>query len=212
MKKILVLSLVVAGLLFSPAAFSQLSYGVKGGLFLSRMTYKSPNIRTKLIPTFKLGGYADYQIKGDFFIRPELMYAMKGSDMPTWDAVYHLSYIEIPVSLLYKHEISGHKIQVGLGPYIGFGIGGTYKESGTKYTVKFKNKPSIAEWNNDEYFKPIDIGAKLFVGYEMKNGLTLALESSRGLANIEPDVVAYEGTLPTVKHLGFGITASYKLK
>lgn len=241
MKKVLALSLVVAGLLFSTGAFSQLSYGVKGGINLFRMTFKTPDISTKMIPAICLGGYADYQIRDGFYIRPELRYSVKGSNMTTWGAKFHLSYLEIPVSFLYKHALPGGKVLVGIGPYIGFALGGNYKEGSNKEDVKFKKAPTSAEWASNWYFKPVDFGSKIYAGYELKNGFTFALESSLGMKNIHPDItVASAGPNPTgsgsggtgtgtgttttvtgykaslagvtLKNAGFGFSVGYKIK
>ena len=46
------------------------------------------------------------------------------------DPTLNLSYIEIPVNLLYKPVVGNGKLLLGFGPYIAYGIGGKYKTDG----------------------------------------------------------------------------------
>jgi hypothetical protein len=217
MKKVLLLSMVIAGLFISTGIFAQnTSFGVKGGFDLFNATLKysdGTKENTKMIPAFNFGAYAYVSIAEEFFIRPELAFAEKGTKITDGNTKLHVSYLELPVSFLYKGAVSDGKVLVGIGPYIALGIGGKVKyNDGTTNTVKFKNKITENELMSETtYMRPIDFGGKVYAGYELKNGLFFTLETSLGLTNAIPKVT--DGTNDSsAKHVGFGLNVGYKIK
>jgi hypothetical protein len=213
MKKVLLLSMVIAGLLFSTDGFAQTSYGVKAGIDFYNMTIKSPSENTTMVIHPDIGVYADLPIADEFFIRPELALIGKGTKITDGNTKLHVSYLELPVSFLYKGDLSGGKVLVGLGPYIALGVVGKAKyNDGSSNKIKFKNTITQAEDNsNNWYVKPFDFGGKVYAGYELKNGISVTLESSLGLTNIEPEISG-ESNNQTAKNVGFGLNVAYRIK
>jgi hypothetical protein len=215
--KNLSLSLIIAGLFISNGIFAQsTSFGVKGGFDLFKVTDKfsdGTNADTKMIPTFNLGVYADLPVAQAFFIRPELAYALRGTKYTDGNATIHVSYLELPVTFLYKAELAEGKLLVGLGPYSALGIAGKAKDiNGTTSTIKFKNTVNESDYASDNFYvRPFDFGGRAYAGYELKNGLSFTLEATLGMTNLVPEVSG--GTNDeTVKLLGFGLNIGYKIK
>jgi hypothetical protein len=212
MKKLIFISVLLAVLFITTDTYAQ-GFGVKGSFDMFNMTLKSSNgtkTDTKMIPKFDAGVFAEIPIVDEFFLRPELLYVTKGTKMTSssTNPTMNLSYLELPVLFLYKGALSNGKVLLGFGPYAAMGIGGKYKYGTTEYTVKFKNDVTTSEASTT-YLKPLDIGAMIMLGYEMAGGLSLALNTSMGLTNIEPK---YNGEKPdgTIKNVGFGLTLGYR--
>lgn len=214
MKRIFHKSIFSFALLLSFAnAFSQVSFGVKGAANMFNMTVKDNNddkVSTGMVPTFSAGVYADIPLVPEFFIRPELLFTQKGyKNKDLDDAKTRISYVEIPVSFLYKAALTGGNVIIGFGPYAALGIGGKMKD-GNSRDVKFKNDVSIQEASQNPYFKSLDFGAKIYAGYEFGTRLSLAIESSLGLVNILPQLNGNDNG--NAKNVGFGIAIGYKIR
>ena len=72
---------------------------------------------------------------------------------------------------------------------------------------------SLADQNNPGtgvYFKRLDGGANIFVGYEFANNLTLTLNSQVGLVNINPENTSNPGSKMANKNTGFGLNLGYR--
>ncbi|NJK95921.1 MAG: outer membrane beta-barrel protein, partial [Bacteroidales bacterium] len=153
------LGLMVSLFFIMNTANAQMSVGVKGAVTMFNMSLKNNNdnkISTQMIPNFNLGLYADFPLAPEFAIRPEVLFATKGyKSEDLADAKTRLSYIEIPVTLLYKGALYGGNVLVGFGPYAAFGIGGKMT-NGETVKVKFKNDISLQEATASPYFKPFD--------------------------------------------------------
>lgn len=167
-------------------------------------------ISTKMIPTWNAGVFADITLTPEFFVRPELLYSQKGyknEDMA--DAISRVSYLELPVTFLYKAALTNGNVMVGFGPYFALGIGGKMKNGSTS-DIKFKNDISLLEATQNPYLKPVDVGAKIYAGYEFANGLSFAIETSLGLVNISPKVEGND--YGDAKNVGFGISVGYRIR
>lgn len=212
MKKAIKIILVIAVLLWTANSLSaQVSFGVKGAFNMFNMTLKDNDddkANTKMVPTFSAGVFAEIPIAPEFFIKPELLYAQKGyKNEDVDDAKTKLSYVELPVTFMYKGALSGGNVFLGFGPYFALGIGGKMK-NGDSQTVKFKNDVSLIEAVQNPYYKPLDIGGKFYAGYEFGNGFSFAIETSLGLVNILPDIGGNESG--DAKNVGFGLALGYK--
>jgi len=113
------------------------------------------------------------------------------------------------LDFLYKGSLSGGKILLGIGPYVGFGIGGKIKSSSSSIDIKFKNDVSTSDIENAVYYKPIDFGGNMMAGYEFANKLSFALNVFLGLSNIEPKIDGKQYDSST-KNNGFGLTFGYR--
>jgi hypothetical protein len=223
MKKQLIL--LAAGMFFGMYSFAQVSFGVKAGFGGAKYAYSGFERKsdTKWIPAFHAGVIADITLTDRFSLQPGLFYSAKGSKVSFSDSTAHisgtthLSYLEVPVYLLYKHSFHKGKLFAGLGPYLSYGISGKIKwvvdyhnripdpdPYFTDEDVKFKNE--VGSNGNVEYVKPFDAGANVMLGYEMDMGLFFAVNYSHGLLNTSP--YAFENQ----KNRYFGISIGYLLK
>ena len=74
--------------------------------------------------------------------------------------------------------------------------------------VKFKNEITDAS-DLAIHYKPIDFGGKVMAGYEFGSGLSVALNASLGLIDIEPKV-AVQDLDSFTKNNGFGLSLGYR--
>ncbi|MGF7036886.1 porin family protein [Mucilaginibacter lappiensis] len=116
---------------------AQTKVGIKAGVNFSNVTMKDENgnqINTQSVPGILLGLTVDIPVSGNFYIQPAAQYSRKGYKQETGgfygsasNFKVNASYIELPVSLLYKPRLGGGNLLLGAGPYIGYGTGGNWK-------------------------------------------------------------------------------------
>lgn len=82
---------------------------------------------------------------------------------------------------LYQHELPGKGLVFGgLGPYVGYGLGGQFK-----YTFNGQTTfPAFDKTNGG--FRRFDGGLAFTAGYRLPSTLQFRLAYELGLANIEP--------------------------
>lgn len=213
MKKLIIFFILITAFAAANRLIAQVSYGFRGAVNMFNMTIKDNNddkLDTKMAPGWNAGLFAEIPLGPEFVIRPELSFAQKGFKMDeVTETRTTLSYVELPVTFLYKGTLSGGKVLVGFGPYIAMGIGGKVKNGNTS-DVKFKNDISVQEATQNSYYKPLDSGVKVYAGYELAGGLSFTIETSLGLVNIMPKVGGNENG--DAKNVGFGIGVAYKIR
>lgn len=216
MKKILILTLLITAILTAVQSFAQTSFGIKGSFNMYNVSAKDvegDKIESSMIPAFDAGVYAEIPIVPEFYFRPELLFATKGAKSKDEDpeVTQHLSYIVLPLDFLYKGDLSGGKVFIGIGPYIALGVGGKITSGSLSYDIKFKNDVALNDMEDAVYYKPLDFGGNLMAGYEFKNKFSFAINTSLGITNIESKV---EGKQPesSTKNIGFGLTLGYRFK
>lgn len=150
----------------------QSQFGVRFGLNSSSIKFKTLglNVETDNRLGFHLGVVQNFQIEKNLFLRPGLLFSIKGgkvSDSSTNDSnKITINYIEVPLSAIYYFMEEGRGFFGELGPY----IGGLVSASANGESVK------------DE-FKTIDIGINIGAGYDFNNFI-IGANYSFGLSNI----------------------------
>jgi hypothetical protein len=195
MKKVFVLSIM--SLFISTLAFSQVRFGVKGGLNLANISNTNSGgvDNGKTLPSFHVGVIADFGLSEILSLQPGVYYSGKGIKTETGksgDPVYHKlttspQYIEVPINFVGKIPVGGNaRIFIGAGPYAGFGIAGKIKSStqlngGATTSTEVKIK-----WDDDTPFtsgdlnqgldklKRFDFGGNVLAGVEIGNFLVSA--------------------------------------
>ena len=189
-------------------SFSQLKFGVKGGVNLANIAqdYKdaSDEEATKMSVLYTFGGVIDFSLSDAMSIQSGLLLSAKGYSVDVkeeYDATgfdrYVINYLEIPVSFAYK--IKG--FQVYAGPYVAFGIFGKNKwdlkgdgwdDSGDakfKFVMKEVDLESLAD---DELpAKRVDYGLNFGVGYQL-GPILINAGYSLGLANLTPAIKDFD--------------------
>ncbi|RYF98851.1 MAG: PorT family protein [Chitinophagaceae bacterium] len=218
------LSLVVIGALgFFTASMAQsqsvqvggTTFGVRAGLNLQNINGRDAGddkLENKLVPRFHVGVNAEIPVAPEFYVQPGILFSTKGTKFENGagDPTLNLSYIEVPINVLYKPVVGNGKLLVGFGPYVAYGIGGKYKTDGDDTKVKFKGKVKSGDDPNVVYFKPFDAGANLLFGYEFSNRFSAQLNAQLGLVNINSDYDLIPDTDARSANTGFGVSVGYR--
>ncbi|MCH5720690.1 outer membrane beta-barrel protein [Niabella hibiscisoli] len=195
--------LLFGGLLFTAFSLTALQsnaqagrFGINAGANFSNITGKDAPDAYKLKTGFQAGVTYDIGIADDFVIQPGLSYVQNGAKIDGFDAKVQLNYLQLPVTFQYQPELGSGHLLLGVGPYVGMGIG-QVKGTGGDLTLK-------RDWD-EAGLKKIDAGGKLLAGYQLSNGLSLNLNANLGLLKLY-DV----DNPPTVNNTSFGVTVGYK--
>jgi Outer membrane protein beta-barrel domain len=193
-----------------------ITLGVRAGINFQNINGKDNSgdkFENKLKTGFHAGVNAEIPIATDFFVQPGVLFSTKGAkDKDNSDIKQNISYIEIPVNLLYKPLMGTGKLILGFGPYIAFGVGGKRSVGNTDTKTKFKKSITAAEFlNGGSYLKRTDAGANLLFGYELSNNLSVQLNAQLGLVKINPEIEGVTTNKTSAKNTGFGISVGYRL-
>lgn len=196
----------------------EVGLGVQGGLNVQTILGKNASgdpLDYRLDLDYHVGANISIPVALDFFFQPGLLYSLKGAKQDILEGVVRtvkLSYVEMPLNLLFKPQLGDGFLLIGLGPYIAYGIAGkeiTESESSTsEVKVKFKNN-AADEPTTYAYYRGLDAGGNLFLGYEINNGIYFQAEAQYGAIKINPSYnLATDKTLK--RNLGFGFSLGYR--
>ena len=122
---------ILSALLFliSTISYSQLGFGIKGGIDFASLAGGGTPSNAKSLTTFSAGAYLEIPIPSFFILQPEVFFARKGfvqqygvdlSRIPQipigYKATMTLSYLEIPVLLKYTFDVPIVQPSVYAGP------------------------------------------------------------------------------------------------
>jgi len=188
----------------------QVSFGVRGGLNLQNINGEDEmgdKLKNKLKPGFHAGVDVAFPIARDFYLQPGLFFSTKGAaDLnEIEDLNLNISYLELPIHLVYKPQLGTGKIILGFGPYLAYGIAGKVKFNDEEEDIVFTNDADADEIA----LKPFDAGADIFFGYEFAFKFYAQINAQLGLLNLEPDVEG-ESQDAVSKNTGFGLSLGYR--
>ena len=149
----------------------------------------------------------------EFFFQPGLLLSTKGAKnvYGSLTGTYRISYIELPLNVVYKAVLGNGKIMIGFGPYIGYAIGGkTIPESGSATNIEFKKVVETGDPETVKYYKAFDAGGNMFAGYELASGIFLQLNTQLGMLKINPEDKRISDDKSSVKNTGFGLSIGYR--
>ena len=172
MKKLLFLAIALA---ISVSAFSQtqFKFGVTGGMNLSKETTKFVSLGSKV--GWNAGFIGEVTFASNIYGNVSALYSNKGFKEIEGDGTANTNYIEIPIHLGYKYNVSDKFSVLGEGgPYAGFLISAKYKEDGHEY-------------KGTEDSKKLDVGIGLRAGVEINRRFRLMVGYDWGLANTIDD-------------------------
>ncbi|MEC3881651.1 porin family protein [Parapedobacter sp. 10938] len=228
-QRTLIPGLIVLLIALSFSTQAQTIVGLRAGVHFSSVSFTDAggeHEHTGIIPRVQAGLTVDIPLAMGLYLQPAAMYVGKGfkqdggwladADNEFQAAV---SYVEVPLNLIYKLWIGAGNLVVGAGPYVGYGIGGTWEAEGnvaigdvvlaeSRGDVIFKNDVADGEYGSYLYGKPWDYGANVVVGYQFSPKLTLQLQGQFGIANLMPEV---DGKEPdgSIRNNGYGLTIGY---
>lgn len=196
MKKIFFL---LAGFIFFSQIHAQSTLGVRVAYNNTTATKPVEYAHVKNIERFQVGIFGRLSVYKNIFLKGSLLYNQKGNiyddDAYIADAgkrvTVKLNYLEASVDMGYAFKLIGkHKILVGVGPYLGYGISGTEKGSGESLLGQIIIDKK-AEFTNSDYtdgttlrIKPLDFGFNFNVGYQFRK-YGVFFNYGLGLANRE---------------------------
>ncbi len=118
-------------------------FGVLGGFsFQSFMgtDYWGDPLGNQLSPGFHAGGNVTFPVIADLYVQPGLLYSIKGTkqNIITDDITKTtiLSYIELPVNILYRPQIGDGHLLIGAGGYGSCGISGRERTKSGTITIE----------------------------------------------------------------------------
>jgi hypothetical protein len=200
MKKIFLLG---TGIVVSMIGFAQLSVGLQGIGNLADAKIKNPedfNYTKKMRTLPGAGVVVQYDVNENLAIRSGLNYLQNGitlkatvdqdADMKV-ELENTLSYVQLPVNVLYVLPVAGFKLYGGVGGYINYGVSGKSKsvltytsETGDKITEKETYKAFKKEEEGGANLKKTDFGASALAGIQLPGGMFANVGYQLGLSNI----------------------------
>jgi hypothetical protein len=196
-----------------------LHFGILAGAGLQTLSgtdYWGEKLSNKLNPGFHVGGNVILSIFPDLWFQPGIMFSIKGAkqDIITDNITktVSLSYIEVPLNLVYRPQLGDGHILLGLGPYGGYGILGKERvKTGTittelpvKYIADASEEPTTYV-----YYRGLDAGANIFFGYEFYNGIFLQMNGQMGFLKVNSDY-GLPNDKTSKKNTGFGLSVGYR--
>src|SRR5581483_5964853 len=218
--KVLVLALATTVFALTTKA-QKATIGFRAGLNFQNINGKNNNendLDNHLKTGVHLGINAEVPIAPDFYVQPGLLFSTKGDkqDVPaTSDKLrFRLSYLEVPINLLYKPTLGDGKLLLGFGPYFGYALSAKAKFQSTLTTLKFGHDATENDYyNNLHYFRHTDFGTNFLAGYELSNRVSFQLNAQLGLTNINTKISNYPGgDKAKWKNTGFGFSVGYRLQ
>ncbi|SIN66125.1 porin family protein [Chitinophaga niabensis] len=221
--------------------YAQVSIGVIGGYSHATLkatdrqeTYTTdifppPAPVSKYAPKWHAGLVADIHLVKGLYLQPQVLISKKGAKMEQrantsfiiyrGDLKTELTYLELPLNLVYKMPLGPGKLVAGAGGYCARGLSGKFDDRVTQTTlpggtpnkneirgkIYFEDKIPAAH-EPTYYYKKSDHGLNFMAGYEFKNGLIFNASYSLGLTDAftpEPEIR---------KNRYFGLSAGYLLK
>ena len=181
------MTLLLVGLLASPG-FSDIKFGVKGGLSLAYLAYKPAPIYNPFgNKAGAVGGISlNLGLASSFSLQPEILYVQKGTkwsetlEGEEFTGKYELDSVEVPFLLNFAFPIAGSSFvpSVYAGPYAGFNTRAKVKvtEAGESYSEDFKD-----EVKDTEFGLTFGIGLGKKIGH---GKIVLDVRYDLGLTNI----------------------------
>lgn len=211
--------LTTSNIMAQEASKGKTTFGLLGGINFQNLNGKYANgdkMDNNLIIGFHVGANVQIPIVPEFYFQPGLLFSTKGAKNTNAarTSTYKISYIEMPLNLVYKALLGNGYVMLGFGPYLAYGIGGNVKIEGGPITVEndieFKNVVEPGDDILTPYYKAFDMGANIFAGYEMANGIFAQINTQFGLLKINPEDKRIANDKTVVKNVGFGLSLGYR--
>jgi len=193
----------------------KVSFGVLGGVNFQNLNGKYADgykLEFELLTGFHAGVNVQIPVAEEIFFQPGLLFSTKGAQEKDASVTskIKLSYLEMPLNLVYKGLLGKGHVMLGLGPYLGYAIGGKVIAGDVKKDIVFTNEINPNNPGGDTFFKRFDAGANIFAGYELANGIFFQLNTQLGLLKINPKIAGESENDASIKNTGFGLSAGYR--
>lgn len=196
------------------------SFGVLGGVNFQNFNGKDAggdNLENDMILGYHAGLNIQIPIAPQFYFQPGLLFSTKGSKS-TYGSITSttkLSYIEMPLNLVYKASLGSGYFLLGFGPYLGYGIDGKVTTKGGDISldtdVEFQNVVETGDPILVSYYKALDAGGNIFAGYQLSNGIYAQMNAQLGMMKINPEDKRITNDDSALHNTGFGFSLGYRL-
>jgi hypothetical protein len=207
MKKLL---LIAATAVVAQTATAQISVAPEVGFQMTNVKEKTLGEKASndMKAGLRAGINADFGITNNIHVSAGLFYSgmgtkatQSGEDMGikySYTATLSLDYVQVPVYINYMTgEAGSNRFFAGVGPYLGYALGGKIKVEDESQKVEFGNETGK--------MKRMDLGINVNAGYMLSMGIYARAFYSMGLVN-------YQGngnSDNSLKNSSFGLTLGY---
>lgn len=206
---------------------AQFGYGVKVGAGVATLHTTLFDKFYSVSPSWHAGAFATYTIDNSFLVQSTLLYITKGyreyvrEGSFSYNDYFRVNYLELtPLQFFFTPKVKKGNLLLGIGPYVGYGLGGKWKQKGltdliddTKGKLIFEN--DLKNYNGDItvglYGKKLDWGGVLSLGYKFKNRCSVTIDGGGSLVNIAPKVYGKKPTY-TDRNIGMNLSFQYHIK
>lgn len=193
----------IIGLSLVAFSSAQINLGIRTGLTLAtqdRVNHEDYYEQTtKGKAKIHFGAFADFRISDKLFAQPAIIVTGKGaSHKSSYNGVVSelkMTYIDLPLNIVYKHPVAFGKLYGGLGPVIGFATSGKFLQNG-------KSKDMFGDGSD---FNRLDAGFDIIGGVELANGLTGGVSYQANFVDI------YSHKAAKIRNRTFNISIGYLL-
>jgi hypothetical protein len=217
--KIKLLSIILVLLFLAPSIIAQsedsikISYAVFGGLSAQKIKGQDL-VGNKLDNDFILGYHAGMNTQitfmTQFCFQSGLLFTIKGTKWQS-GSVDRLSYIDLPLYIVYKPALDKGHFLIGIGVYVGCAVSGkAIDENGVKSDIIFTKWVEVGEDLSRSYYRNFDGGTNFFAGYELGNGIFCQLNAQFGGFRINPEDRNSTYFNTRWKNTGFGFSIGYR--
>jgi hypothetical protein len=226
--KIKFLTLSAILILSSMAMQAQIGFGLLGGVNFQNINGKNSSgdkLENGLLTGFHAGVNINIPVATDFYFQPGLLFSVKGAKNEFYNppakasgdytTTTRLSYIELPLNLLFRPQLGNGYLLLGFGPYLAYGITGMettqFNSSSVERPVKFENAvEGLFDLVENAYYRPFDAGANILFGYEFAMGAFVQLNAQLGLLKINPEYDWISDDQTAYKNTGYGLSLGYR--
>ena len=187
------LCLAISGFIAAPLFAQEMTvtankttFGLRAGVNFQTINGKDDagdKLENDLLTGFHAGVNAEIPGGSGLFVQPGVLYPLKGAKNNDADGKVKISYLDVPVNLIYKPILGTGNMVLGFGPYVGFGIGGKVESQGTEQDIEFNNEYTSS---TAPQIRRMDAGANFLAGYEFANKVSFQLNAQLGLVDINP--------------------------
>ena len=126
-------ALVLSGAFFTATAQStstgsKISVGIRAGVNMQNINgrdFNDSKLENKLVPRLQGGIVVDIPLADQFYIQPGVLFSGKGAKENGSDNNVNVSYIDVPLTFLFKPLLGTGHLLLGVGPYVGFAVAGS---------------------------------------------------------------------------------------
>lgn len=149
-------------------SFAQAGFGIKGGGNLTSVNVDN----SETMVGYHLGGFWRIPLGSDMFVQPELLYSVKGSNLPDFfyseDLEFRMNYLSLPVMLGIQ---AGDRWAFSFGPEVSRLLSGRFNVGET-------------QMEGAEGYSQFDFGLDAGVDFAITPGLGAYLRYNYGLVDV----------------------------